>query len=199
MEGAGIIRPSTSEWASPIVLVPKKDGTLRMCVDYRKLNAVSEADAYPMPHIDELIDRLGGAKYISTLDLMRGYWQVPVAPESQAKTAFTTPFRLYDFTVMPFGLQGAPATFQRLIDSLLRGVGDYAAVYLDDLVVYSGEWEEHLTHLRAVLERLRGAGLTAKPAKCKLGARQCVYLGHTVGNGEIRPESTKIEAVFNFP
>ena len=199
MEGAGIIRPSSSEWASPIVLVPKKDGTLRMCVDYRKLNAVSEADAYPMPRIDELIDRLGGAKYISTLDLTRGYWQVPVAPESQAKTAFTTPFGLYDFTVMPFGLQGAPATFQRLIDSLLRGVGDYAAAYLDDLVAYSGEWEEHLTHLRTVLERLRGAGLTAKPAKCKLGARQCVYLRHTVGNGEIRPESTKIEAVSNFP
>ena len=133
MEEAGIIKPSTSEWASPIVLVPKKDGTLRMCVDYRKLNAVSESDAYPMPRIDELIDRLGGAKYISTLDLTRGYWQVPVAAESQAKTAFTTPFGLYDFTVMPFGLQGAPATFQRLMDNLLRGVGDYAAAYLDDL------------------------------------------------------------------
>ena len=199
MEEASIIKPSTSKWASPIVLMPKKDGTLQMCVDYRKLSAVSEADAYPMPRIDELIDRLGGAKYISTLHLTRGYWQVPVATESQGKTAFTTPFGLYDFTVMLFGLQGVPATFQRLMDSLLRGVSDYAAAYLDDLVIYSGDWEEHLIHLRAVFERLRGAGLTAKPAKCKLGARQCVYLGHTVGNGEIRPESTKIEAVSNFP
>ena len=122
-----------------------------------------------------------------------------MAAESQAKTAFTTPFGLYDFTVMPFGLQGAPATFQRLMDSLLRGVGDYAAAYLDDLVVYSSEWEEHLTHLRAVFERIRGAGLTAKPGKCKLGTVQCVYLGHTVGNGEVRPESTKIDAVSKFP
>ena len=124
MEEAGIIVHSTSEWASPIVLVPKKDGTMRMCVDYRKLNSVSEADAYPMPRIDELIDRLGSANYISTLDLTRGYWQVPVAQESQPKTAFTTPFGLFNFTVMPFGLHGAPATFQRMMDTLLRGAED---------------------------------------------------------------------------
>ena len=196
MEEAGIIKQSTSEWASPIVLVPKKDGTLRMCVDYRKLNSVSEADAYPMPRIDELIDRLGGAKYISTLDLTRGYWQVPVAKSSQPKTAFTTPFGLFEFVVMPFGLHGAPATFQRMMDRLLNGIGDYAAAYLDDLVIYSDDWEKHLLHLRAVLQRLREAGLTAK---CQLGANQYVYLGHTVGNGEIRPDMTKIEAVENFP
>lgn len=103
MEEAGIIKRSTSEYASPIVLVPKKYGTLRMCVDYRKLNSVSEADAYPMPRIDELIDKLGEAKYISTLDLTHGYWQVPVAQESQPKTAFTTPFGLFEFVVMPTG------------------------------------------------------------------------------------------------
>jgi len=159
MEENGIIEPSNSEWASPIVLVPKKDGTIRMCVDYRRLNSVSEADAYPMPRIDELIDRLGGAKYLTTLDLTRGYWQVPVAQDARAKTAFTTPFGLYQFRMMPFGLHGAPATFQRMMDVLLNGLGDHAAAYLDDLVIFSQTWDEHLTHLRGILQRLREAGL----------------------------------------
>ena len=199
MERDGVIEPSTSEWASPIVLVPKKDGSLRMCVDYRRLNSVSEADAYPMPRIDDLIDRLGDAKYITTLDLTRGYWQVPVAPPSRTRTAFTTPFGLYQFTVMPFGLQGAPATFQRMMDVLLKGIRDYAEAYLDDLVIFSRTWEEHCQHLKSVLSRLREAGLTAKPAKCQLGMRQCVYLGHLVGNGEVRPEERNLDAIEKFP
>ena len=137
MQECGIIEPSASEWASPIVLVKKKDGTLRFCVDYRRLNSVSQADAYPMPRVDELIDRLGGARFITTLDLTCGYWQVPVSPESRPKTAFTTPFGLYQFNVMPFGPQGAPATFQCMMDQLLKGLEDFAAAYLDDLVIYS--------------------------------------------------------------
>ena len=116
IEEAGVIQPSTSEWAAPIVLVKKKDGTLRFCVDYRCLNKLSQGDAYPMPRIDELIDRLGKAKYISTLDLARGYWQVPMAEKDRHKTAFATPYGLYQFTVMLFRLQGAPATFQRIMD-----------------------------------------------------------------------------------
>ena len=106
----GIIEHSNSEWSSPIVLVGKKDGSLCLCVDYRRLNSLSEADAYPMPQIDEMLDQLGTAQFISTLDLTRGYWQVPVAKEARHKTAFVTPFGLYHFNVMPFGLQGAPAT-----------------------------------------------------------------------------------------
>ena len=183
MEKDGIIEPSASEWASPIVLVPKKDGNLRMCVDYRRLNGVLEADAYPMPRIDDLIDRLGTAKFMTTLDLTRGYWQVPVAEDSHQHTTFTTPFGLYQITVMPFGLQGAPATFQRMMDVLLKGIRGYAEAYLDDLVIFSQSWEEHCEHLRTVVQRLREAGLTAKPAKCQLGRRQCVYLGHLVGMG----------------
>ena len=135
MLAAGIIEPSNSEWASPIVLVRKKDGSMRFCVDYRKLNSTSEADAYPMPRVDELIDTLGRAKFISTLDLTRGYWQVPVEPESRPFTAFTTPFGLYQFTVMPFGLHGAPATFQRLMDRILVGQEAHAAAYIDDAVI----------------------------------------------------------------
>ena len=114
----GIIEESSSDWASPIVLVPKKDKSLRLCVDYRRLNAVSKVEAYPMPHIDELIDQLGRAKYISTIDLTRGYRQVPVAEEDRPKTAFVTPSGLYQFRVLPFWLSGAPASFQHLMDQL---------------------------------------------------------------------------------
>ena len=156
---------------------------------------ISEADAYPMPRIDELIDRLGGAKFITTLDLTRGYWQVPVAPASRALTAFTTPF---DFTVMPFGLHGAPATFQRMMhhcmDVLLNGIEEYAAAYLDHLVVFSSSWSEHLQHLRSVLQRLQEAELTVKPSKCQIGMRHCIYLGYRVGDSEIQPEIKKEES-----
>eukprot|EP00731_Ephydatia_muelleri_P021055 Em0013g782a len=174
----GIIEHSNSEWSSPIVLVGKKDGSLRLCVDYRRLNSLSEADAYPMPRIDEMLDQLGTARFISTLDLTRGYWQVPVAKEARHKTAFVTPFGLYHFNVMPFGLQGAPATFQRLMDGVIR---------------------EHLVHIREVLSRLQGAGLTAKPSKCHFGMLECTYLGHVVGKGVVQPEPSKVQAVMNFP
>ena len=195
----GIIEPSCSEWSSPIVLVKKKDGSLRLCVDYRKLNQVSQMDAYPMPRVDELIDHVGRAKFILTLDLTRGYWQVPVATDDRPKTAFTTPFGLFQFNVMPFGLQGAPATFQRLMDQVIRGLGEFLAAYLDDLIVFSETWTEHLQHIRAILQRLREAGLTAKAKKCKFGTDHCVHLGHIVGGGTVYPESAKLQAVRDFP
>ena len=124
MKQARIIEPSSSPWAAPIIIVKKKDGSMRLCVDYRCLNAVSLTDAYPMPRIDDLINRIEGVRFITTLDLTRGYWQVPVREEDRPKTAFTTPpHGLFQFRVMPFGLQGAPATFQQMMDSLLRGLG----------------------------------------------------------------------------
>ena len=138
MLDAGIIEPSSSEWASPIVLVNKKDGTLRLCIDYRR-------------RIDDLIDRLGKAKFITTLDFTRGYWQLPMASTSRHLTAFTTPFGLFQFKVMPFGLQGAPVTFQRLMDRVLKGLESYAAAYIDDLVIHSRTWGEHLAQVRSVL------------------------------------------------
>ena len=194
---AGMIEPSTSCWASPIVPVRKKDGSIRLCVDYRRLNSVSKHDAYPMPRIDDIIDRIGEAKYISALDLTRGYWQVPMSAADHHKTAFTTPMGLFQFTVMPFGLSGAPATFQRMMDQILSGL-QFSAAYLDDLVVFSDTWEEHLKHLRNILERLKSAGLTAKLKKCQFGMAECHYLGHIVGSGVVRPEHDKIRAVRTF-
>ena len=195
---AGIIEPSDSEWAFPVVLARKKDGALRLCIDYRWLNAVSQADSYPMPRVDELIDRLGKAKYITTLDLTRGYWQVPMAETSRHLTAFTTPFGLFQVRVMPFGLQGTPATFQRLMHGVLRGVRDYAAAYIDDVVIHGFTWEEHLSQIEAVLGCLRKADLTAKPQKCQFGMAKCVYLGHRVGGGTVEPDPCKVEAVREF-
>ena len=152
-----------------------------------------------MPRMDEWIDNLGQAQFVTTLDLSGGYWQVPMAEESRAKTAFTTGFGLYQFRAMPFGLQGAPATFQQMMDQLLMGLEGYTAAYLDDLVIFSQSWTDHLEHLQSILLRLREAGLTVKPKKCLFGTRECVYLGHVVGNGTVRPEHGKVEAVQDFP
>ena len=195
---AGIIKPSTSPWASPIVLVPKRDGTLRLCVDYRCLNKVTRPDPFPMPRIDDLLDGLGSAEYITTLDLTKGYWQVPVHPNSQQKTAFVTPFGKYEFLTMPFGLVGAPATFQRLMNEILADISTFTAAYLDDTVIFSRSWPEHLNHITEVLQRLKQHGLTVKLGKCQLGMNECSFLGHRVGKGQIRPLEGKIRAVQQF-
>ena len=199
MKAHKIIEPANSDWAAPMVLVKKKDGTLRLCVDYRRLNTTTRADAYPMPRIEDMIDQLGKAKYLTTLDLTKGYWQVPVAKRDRPKTAFTTPFGLFQFLRMPFGLKGAPATFQRMIDHLLQGLGEFTGAYLDDVVVFSVTWEEHMQHVEAVLTRLREAGLTAKPRKCQFGMAQCVYLGHVVGGGRVWVEESKVGAIQRMP
>ena len=195
----GIIEATSSEWASPIVMVRKKDASLRMCVDYRRLNAVTHVDAYPMPRIDDLIDGLGNARFISTLDLTRGYWQMPVAKKDRHKTAFTTSYGQFQFRMLPFGLSGAPSSFQRLMDKLIKGCEGFASAYLDDLVVFSNSWEDHLSQLRMVLDRIKKAGLTVKAGKCQFGTSKCVYLGHMVGSGTVEPELGKLQAVKAFP
>ena len=194
----GIIEPSKSEWASPVLLVPKKDGTKRLCVDYRKLNAVTTPDPFRIPRIDEVIDRLGKAKYLSTLDLTKGYWQVPVAEEHRHKTAFMTPEGKYQFRTMPFGLSGAPSTFQRMMNILLKDFHSLAAAYIDDIVVFSDTWEDHLKHLDAILHTLQEANLTVKESKCRLARRDCIYLGHVVGQGFVKPDDVKTHAIRNF-
>uniref|UniRef100_A0A8C2C586 ribonuclease H n=1 Tax=Cyprinus carpio TaxID=7962 RepID=A0A8C2C586_CYPCA len=143
----GVIEPSCSPWSSPIVMVPKPDGTLRFCNNFCRLNEVSEFDCYPMPRVNELLDRLGRAQFISTLDLTKGYWQVPLTDQAKLKTAFSTPSGHWQYRVLPFGLHGAPATFQRLMDVLLRPHQAYAAAYLDDVVIHSETWEDHLERL----------------------------------------------------
>uniref|UniRef100_A0AAQ4PUN6 ribonuclease H n=1 Tax=Gasterosteus aculeatus aculeatus TaxID=481459 RepID=A0AAQ4PUN6_GASAC len=195
----GVIEESNSAWCSPIVLVTKKDGSIRFCVDYRKVNAVSRFDAYPMPRVDELLDRLGTAQFFTTLDLTKGYWQIPLSPESRQKSAFSTPFELYQFTTLPFGLFGAPATFQRLMDRVLRPHAAYAAAYLDDVIIHSTTWAEHVRRVGAVLESLRQAGLTANPGKCAVGRREVRYLGYHLGGGRVRPQVDKTAAIAACP
>ena len=195
MERHGIIEKSNSEWASPLVIVTKKDGGIRLCVDYRQLNQVTKFDAYPMPRIEELLDNIGSAEFVTTLDLAKGYWQVPLEPEDRDKTAFTSPRGLYQFTTMPFGLSGAPATFQRLMDDVLRGTESFAGVYLDDIVIHSSSWRNHLKHLEEVFRRLAAAGLTIKQSKCIFASRDCTYLGYRIGRGGVRSEKSKVQAI----
>ena len=201
MEKNGVTEKSESEWASPLVTVNKKDGGIRLCVDYRELNKTTKFDAYPMPSVDEMLDQIGNAQFISTLDLAKGYWQVqvPLCPEDKEKTAFISPNGLYQFVTMPFGLSGAPATFQRMIDSIVRGTGSFAGVYLDNIVIYSEDWESHLKHLEEIFRRLSEANLTIKMKKCVFAAQDCVYLGYKIGCGGVKPEENKIQAVTEMP
>ncbi|XP_076844741.1 uncharacterized protein LOC143489530 [Brachyhypopomus gauderio] len=194
----GVIEPSKSEWCSPVVLVPKKDGGLRFCVDLSKLNAVSAFDPYPMPRADELVERLGRAKFLTTLDLCKGYWQVPLSDTARELTAFRVPSGLYHFVVMPFGLHGAGATFQRLMDEVLKGTEGFAAAYID-VVIYSTSWDEHVQHMQVVLQKIAEAGLTVNPSKCCLAKDSVSYLGYILGGGVIRPQVDKVEAVRRTP
>ena len=195
----GVIEESHSPWSSPIVIVPKPDGSLRFCNDFRKLNDVSRFDSYPMPRADEMIERLGAARFVSTLDLTKGYWQVPLTDRAKAKTAFSTPQGLFQYTVMPFGVHGAPATFQRLMDRVLRPHQNYSSAYIDDIIVFSVTWELHLQHLEAVLSALRAANLTANAKKCQLGLTETNYLGHTIGRGCVKPQQRKLERIRDWP
>ncbi|XP_072768318.1 uncharacterized protein [Nerophis lumbriciformis] len=195
----GVIEESHSPWSSPIVIVPKPDGSLRFCNDFRKLNEISLYDAYPMPRVDELIERLGPARFISTLDLTKGYWQVPLTERAKPKTAFSTPEGLFQYTVLPFGIHGAPATFQRMMDRVLQPHQEYAAAYLDDIVIHSTSWSLHLQHLDAVLGALRRAGLTVNAKKCRVGLTETDYLGYTIGRGCVKPQARKVERIREWP
>ena len=191
---AGIIYPSNSPWASPIVPVVKPDGTVRLCVD----NAVTQQDPYYMPTLEEILERVGSCCFLTKLDLSKGYYQVKVAEDSRKRTAFISPFCKYEFSRMPFGLRNAPAVFQRLMDAVLGPCYGFAAPYMDDVLIFSSGWDEHLLHVRKVLEELRRHGLTAKPAKCEWGMCYVEYLGHVVGSGTVAVPEMRVKAMANF-
>ncbi|KAI3374166.1 hypothetical protein L3Q82_006026 [Scortum barcoo] len=196
----GVIRESCSPWAAHIVLVKKKHGSWRFCVDYRKLNAVTHKDAFPLPRIEETLTNLTRAKWFSTLDLASGYWQVEMDPQDREKTAFSTPLGLFEFEHMPFGLFNAPATFQRLMQQCLNGqVTESLLVYLDDIIVYSPDFSSHLQCLDEVFQRLWRHGLKLWLDKCKLLQRDVKFLGHVVDPRGIRPDPDKVSAVLDCP
>ena len=196
-----VIRPSTSPWASPVVMVKKKDGSMRFCVDFRKMNDATIKDAHPLPRIDDTLESLHGAQYFSTLDLKSGYWQVPIKEEDKEKTTFrTSSGQLYEFNQLPFGLCNAPATFSRLMDRTLAGLAwNICLYYLDDIIVFSATWAEHLEKLRAVFERLRRANLKLGAHKCHLAAREVSFLGYKVTPEGLEPEPRLMEAISKLP
>ena len=196
----GAIRESNSSWTSPVVLVKKKNGETRFCVDYRKLNKITRKDCHPLPRIDDLLDSFQGSTCFTTLDLASEYWQIEVDPADREKTAFITDQGIYEFNVMPFGLTNAPATFQRMMNRVFTKInGDFVVVYLDDLNIYSRNFNEHLVHLREVFERLRNAGLKLKKKKCYFFKKELAFLGHVISEKGIHPDPDKIAAVNNQP
>ena len=196
----GLITRSNSPWSSPIVLVGKKDGTKRLCVDYRQLNLVTTKDAYPLPRIDESLDALGGARWFSTLDLASGYWQVGLDDDAARKSAFSTTSGLYEWKVLPFGLCNAPSTFERLMESVLAGLHwETLLIYLDDVIVYASSIETMTSRLRTVFQRFREAHLKLKPSKCALYRNKVKYLGHVVSDTGIHTDPEKADAIRNWP
>jgi len=194
----GIIEESSSRWASLILMVPKADGTFRLCTDFRKANAVTVPDPFPILCWKDLIDHIGPAKFLTKLDMTRGYWQVPLDDASVPFSAFYTPFGHFQWRYMPFGLRNAPAMFSRLVSKLLLGLETFCAAYLDDIIICSNSWEEHLRHLRMVFDRILGACLTLIPSKCRFSVADVDYLGHHVGHGCVQPQAAKVEIVRSF-
>lgn len=198
----GVIRESRSAYASPVVLVKKKDNTWRFCIDYRALNATLKegSENYPLPLIQDILSYLNGCQWFTGLDLFAGYWQIPIKEEDKHKTAFITPDGLWEFEVLPFGMKSSPATFQRCMDQVLAGLKWGSCLcYLDDLVVMSDTFDAHLIRLQLVLERLRGANLTLKPSKCSFGYNEIKVLGHVVNPKGILPDPSKVQAIREFP
>jgi hypothetical protein len=194
----GYIRPSSSPWGCPALFVNKKDGSLRLCVDYRPLNAVTIMNKYPLPRIDVLFDQLAGAKVFSKIDIRSGYHQIKIRPCDFPKTAFSTRYGLYEYLAMSFGLTNAPAYFMYLVNSVfMTELDKFVVVFIDDILIYSKNEEEHVEHLRVVLQRLRDHKLYAKFSKCEFWLESVKFLGHTISKEGISVDPSKVQEVMD--
>ena len=192
------IEPSQSNYSSPCILVPKSNGTYRMCTDYRKVNSVTKTDSFPIPRIDDCIDKVGNSKYVTKFDLLKGFWQVPLTDRAKEVSAFATPNGLYQYKVMPFGMKNSPATFQRLVNNVICGL-DGCDAYIDDVIIYSDSWSDHLQRIRQFFDRLSKAKLTVNLAKTEFCHATVTFLGHLVGQGQVKPLEAKVNAISEFP
>ena len=193
-----IIEESQSNWSSPCILVPKHDGGFRFCTDFRKVNDKTKSDSFPIPRIADCIDQIGNAKFVSTFDMLKGYWQVPLTQRAREISAFVTPSGLYQYKVMPFGMKNAPATFQRMVNKLVRDI-DGCEGYIDDVVIFSDNWSDHIRQIERFFQIMREAKLTINLMKSEFGKATVKYLGHIVGQGQVRPLDAKIQTIVKFP
>ena len=193
-----IIEESQSNWSSPCILVPKHDGGFRFCTDFRKVNDKTKSDSFPIPRIADCIDQIGNAKFVSTFDMLKGYWQVPLTQRAREISAFVTPSGLYQYKVMPFGMKNAPATFQRMVNKLVRDI-DGCEGYIDDVVIFSDNWSDHIRQIERFFQIMREAKLTINLMKSEFGKATVKYLGHIVGQGQVRPLDAKIQTIVKYP
>jgi hypothetical protein len=195
LQQKGYIHPSSSPRGAPVLFITKKDGSMRMCIDYRSLNEATIKNKYPLRRIDDLFDQLQGAKYFSKIDLRSGYHQLRIKEVDVHKTAFVTRYRQYEFTVMPFGLTNAPAFFMNIMNKVFMEELDKFVVFIDDILIYSKRREDHEHHLRIVLERLRAHQLYAKLSKCEFWLEKIAFLEHILTAEGIEVDPSKVEAV----
>lgn len=195
-----VIQESQSPFSSPMVLVKKKDGSTRFCIDFRKLNSRTKKWVFPLPNQEDILESGSGSKYFTTLDLNSGYWQLPMDEDSRQYTAFSTYNNLYEFLRMPFGLANAAASFSKLMSTVMSGlVGQAVHIYLDDLIIMSRTWQEHIENIRSVLEKIREANLTIKLAKCRFAFEEAEILGHVLSSQGIKPQPNKIASIERLP